>query len=121
MYPIVKQIHLILVIISVAFFQFRFWYYRSNRRNTPKIVKILPHSIDTLLFASGIALAVMAGFSPGNSPWLLYKLIALLVYIVFGILAMKKTGLWQWLGYLTATAAVVYIVFAATKKIPWPL
>lgn len=80
----------------------------------------MPHLIDTLLFASGISLAVMAGFSPQNSAWLLFKLIALLAYIMFGMLAMKKSGTTQWLGYIVATTAVIYMIFAATQKIPWP-
>lgn len=120
MYLNLKQTHVILVICSVVFFQFRYWYYRVNRRTPHKIIKIMPHLIDTLLFASGISLAVMAGFSPQNSAWLLFKLIALLAYIIFGMLAMKKSGTTQWLGYIVATTAVIYMIFAATQKIPWP-
>lgn len=121
MYAILKQTHVILVICSVVFFQFRYWYYHVNQRNPHKIIKIMPHLIDTLLFASGITLALMAGFSPTNSPWFLYKLLALLVYIVFGMFAMKKTGRLQWAAYLIATIAVVYMIFAAIQKVPWPL
>lgn len=121
MYPIVKHFHVILVVCSVSFFQFRYWRYHVKRQTPHKLIKIAPHLIDTLLFISGISLALMAGFSPLNSPWLLYKLLALMVYIVFGMLAMKKTGALQWAAYLIATFAVVYMIFAATQKLPWPL
>ncbi len=120
MYPIVKHFHVILVICSVSFFQFRYWQYRVGQVKTTRLVKIAPHVIDTLLFSSGIALALMVGFSPLNSPWLLYKLLALLAYILFGMLAMKRTGTLQWLGYVMATLAVIYIIYAATQKVPWP-
>ncbi|MEZ5470165.1 MAG: SirB2 family protein [Marinicella sp.] len=120
MYPILKQIHIILVICSLTFFQFRFWFYRVKQNELSKSFKVAPHVIDTLLFTSGIGLALMTGFSPGNSPWLLYKLMALLFYIVFGVLAMKKSGIMQWLGYLMATTAVAYIIFTATQKSAWP-
>ena len=80
----------------------------------------MPHVVDTLLLSTGIYLAWAAGFSPVSSNWLLFKLMALLVYIVMGYLAMKKSGLLQWSTYLLATSAVLFILMAATTKQPWP-
>ncbi len=120
MYPIVKHFHVILVVSSIALFQFRFWRYQITRHTTPKLMKILPHSIDTLLLISGVFLAVWVGFSPLYADWLLYKLLALLAYIIFGFLAMKKAGFMRWLGYVLATLAVIYMVMVATQKTTWP-
>jgi len=119
MYPIVKQFHVILAITSISLFQFRYWFYKVPQRNPYQWMKILPHLIDTLLMTLGISLAVMASFSPFNSPWLLYKLMALFAYIIFGMYAMKRSGLQQWLNYVMASVAIVYMLFAATYKSPW--
>ncbi len=120
MYPIVKQSHVILVLISVALFQLRYWRYKVPKQTPPKLIKISPHVIDTLLLISGVALAVMAGFSPLNSGWLLAKLLALVIYILAGTWAMKASGQRQWNAYLLATVAVIYMLLVATHKLAWP-
>jgi len=120
MYPIVKQFHIILVIISVCLFQFRYWRYQVQGKPANLLIKIAPHTIDTLLLLSGLSLAIFAGFTPVNSPWLLTKLIALLAYIGFGIIAMKKSGWIQWTSYLCATLAVIFMIYVARHKMIWP-
>jgi len=52
-----------------------------------RFVKIAPHVIDTVLLVTAIALAVMGPWNPLHHPWLLGKIIALLVYIGFGMMA----------------------------------
>jgi len=52
--------------------------------------KVLPHLIDTLLLVSGIALALSIQQYPFTVGWLTAKLIALLAYIVFGSIALKR-------------------------------
>lgn len=120
MYPIVKQIHVILVVVSICLFQFRYWRYQVQNHPTNLLVRIAPHGIDTLLLVTGLALLMMAGFSPMNSSWLMAKLIALVVYIGFGMLAMKKFAWLQWVSYLIATTAVIYMIYCARYKVIWP-
>ncbi len=120
MYPIVKQFHLMLVALSIGLFQFRYWRLQVQQKSSVTWLKVAPHVIDSLLLLSGITLAIMAGFTPGNSPWLMAKLMALLVYIRCGLLAMKKTGPAQWMGYWIATIAVIYMVYLAINKDIWP-
>ena len=52
-------------------------------------VKVLPHVISTILLVSGIALAVHLSMSPGNQPWLMAKIIGLIVYVGLGVAAFK--------------------------------
>lgn len=121
MYPIVKQLHVILVITSITLFQFRYWRFQVYKQTPHRFFKVLPHGIDTLLMLSGIGLAVMAHISPINSSWLLYKLLLLLAYILLGTLAMKRQGMTQWLSYLLASAVVLYMLLIAYHKTAWPL
>jgi len=120
MYPIVKHFHVILVITSITLFQYRYWMYHVNKRNAPKAMKILPHCMDTLLLISGITMAIWIGLSPLQVDWLLFKLVALLFYIILGMLAMKKSGITQWFCYVAASLAVVYMIMAANQKSALP-
>lgn len=119
MYLIVKQIHFWLVLMSITLFQFRYWFYKFRTVEPPRLARILPHLLDSLLLLSGVTLAWMAAINPLQHSWLGVKLLALLGYIVFGTLAMKHTGRWQWLGYLLATAAVLYMLWLAIHKTLW--
>ena len=55
-----------------------------------RLVRIAPHVVDTMLLASAIALAVLARLSPLQHGWLAAKILALLVYIVLGSIALKR-------------------------------
>ena len=120
MYPIVKQFHVWLVLISITLFQFRYWYFKVRQQSPGRVLRILPHLTDTLLLTTGVWLAWLLALNPLQVDWLGIKLLALVVYILMGTLAMKKTATAQWTGYLLATLAVLYMLWAATHKLVWP-
>ena len=51
--------------------------------------RIAPHSIDTILLISAIALAIETQQSPFTHNWLTAKVLALLLYISLGYMALK--------------------------------
>lgn len=51
--------------------------------------KVVPHVVDTVLLLSAIALAVTLPLNPANTPWLLAKVIGLVLYIGLGVVALK--------------------------------
>lgn len=118
MYPALKHSHALLAVISILLFQFRFWAFAVKARRPGKFYKISPHVIDTLLLATGITVAVLVGFTLGNSPWLLTKIVALFFYVGFGVLAMRGGGQKRWLGYILATLTFFYIAAVAVTKNP---
>lgn len=83
-----------------------------------KIVKVIPHIIDTILLISGIILAIHLSLSPHEQPWLAAKLITLFLYIGFGLLLIRwgTTQTRQWTGLLGGLMAYLYIVGAAHSK-----
>lgn len=85
-----------------------------------RLIKIAPHIIDTLLLGSAIWLAVQYGLSPGETPWLLAKIIALLVYIGLGTVALKrgKTKRIRIVAWVAALFTFAYIVAVAMTKSP---
>ena len=76
--------------------------------------------IDTVLLLSAVALAWMALLNPIRTPWLLAKILALVVYVAFGVVALRP-GLPRPLrvaAWLAALATVGYIVSVAITKTP---
>jgi uncharacterized membrane protein SirB2 len=85
-------------------------------------VRILPHVNDTLLLASAIALAVMSRQYPFVMDWLTAKVLALVLYIILGSIALKrgKTRPIRITAFLTALAVFGYIVAVAFSRSPMP-
>lgn len=103
------------VVISLSLFFLRFFlYYAKSQPVKPaKLLKILPHINDSLLLCSGVALISITKFIPFTpaAPWLTYKLAALLLYIIFGYLAMKAgSSLKKRMVYFCAALASVLII-----------
>ena len=82
-----------------------------------------PHAIDSLLLISGIWMAVNLHVDPVNSPWLAAKLVALLVYIGLGFLALRlgKSYRLRVIALIGALACVAYIALVALTRSPLPL
>ena len=55
-----------------------------------RLTKVLPHVIDTVFLASGIALIWILRLPVLSQPWLLAKLVALVVYILLGMVALRR-------------------------------
>ena len=115
----IKTIHVVCVVLSFSGFFLRgVWMMLESTLLQHRLVKIFPHVVDTLLLTSAIILAVQWRISPLEQSWLLAKIIALLVYILVGIVALrhgrsKKVRVLAWLfGLLT----FLYIVAVANTK-----
>ncbi len=117
-----KLIHVSFAVLSIVGFIVRgIFMIKDSPLLSAKVVKIAPHIIDTVLLVSAIALAIAAGLSPHAQPWLAAKLIALPLYIVLGVLALKpgrpksfRIGAW-----CAAILVFAFIVSAAVTKSPW--
>ncbi|HOP15493.1 MAG: SirB2 family protein [Chromatiaceae bacterium] len=81
-----------------------------------------PHLIDTTLLVSGIWMAANLHFSPANSPWLTAKIVALLIYIALGFVALRlgRTYRIRIAAFTAALACFAYIGLVAVKRSPWP-
>ncbi len=116
---LVKAIHVACALLSIFGFTVRgILMMRNSAILQMRLIKIAPHIIDTLLLASAIWLAVQYGLSPGENPWLLAKIIALLVYIILGTVALKrgKTKQIRIIAWLAALLVFAYIVAVAATK-----
>jgi len=93
-----------------------------NKPLNHKLWKILPHVNDTLLLLAAVGLLVVYQWNPIEIPWLLAKLVALVVYIGLGMMAFKfgKTLTQQRMYFFLAIIVFVYIMKTAiTKQAMW--
>lgn len=120
MYPLLKHVHLLFIALSfIMFFLRGIWMLTGSGMLQKKIVKIIPHILNTFLLLSGIAIAVYLGASPGANPWLLAKLIGIVVYIGLGVAAFKasKPSIQRVL-WLLALLVFIDIAAIAVSKSP---
>jgi uncharacterized membrane protein SirB2 len=115
---LLKELHVAFAYLTVASFVVRglLSIAESPLRNA-KWMKVAPHVIDTFLLLFGIALAVTLTISPLTNGWLMAKIIGLIAYIGFGVMAMRaKTRGLKIVGFTAAIAAVGYIFAVAYSK-----
>ncbi len=85
-------------------------------------VRVLPHVIDTVLLASAIALAVLTAQYPFAQPWLTAKVVALVLYILLGTVALRRgrTRRVRIVAWFLALLVFGYIVAVAMTRVPLP-
>jgi uncharacterized membrane protein SirB2 len=118
-YLALKHIHISLAIISVSFFVLRYiWRHQSSVRLQQRWVKIAPHAIDSALLLSAIGLMVWSEQYPLQQTWISAKIVALIGYIMFGILALKctTTSKRTHLYFCAALGCVFLMVWLARTK-----
>lgn len=121
LYSLVKLIHISCVIISLSGFAIRGTLKLIDSGLLQnKLVRVLPHVVDTFLLVSAIALVVMSGMYPWLVNWVGVKLLALVAYIVTGSIFMRSRhkGLTQYSWFLVSLLLAAYIVVVALTKSP---
>ena len=119
-YVAVRQLHLASVALTLGLFLVRLaWMIWSPERLQRVWVKVVPHAIDTVLLLSGAWLAWQLG-TAGIRGWLPAKLIALVLYIVLGSVALRRART-RGLRIAAAVGALLtfaYIISIAVTKSP---
>ena len=120
MHEILKHTHLTALGISFLLFFVRgYLMMRESPFGKNRALVITPHIVNLLLIGSGISLAVFLHLNPGNQPWLVVKLVALVLYIVLGILTFKHPKLLvRKILWLLALLVFAFIVSVAVSKNP---
>jgi uncharacterized membrane protein SirB2 len=121
---VLKTLHIGCVLLSGTGFALRsIWMWRGSPWLQARTTRILPHVVDSLLLISAILLAVRIHQYPLIHGWLTAKVAALVLYIVFGMIALKRgrTRLQRTLAALAAMAVFVYIVAVAVTRAPLPV
>lgn len=117
----IKYFHMSLAMLSLAGFAVRGWWsIRGSVLLQRRWVRVSPHIVDTLLLTTAVLLMIILRQHPGNQGWIAAKLIALLFYIGFGTLAIKRapTALSKSIFFGLAIVTFAYIIGAALAHDP---
>lgn len=118
-YTAIKNIHIACVALSGSLFLLRgIWSLRESAMLRQRWVKVVPHIIDTLLLASALTMVVLSGQYPFVQGWLTAKVVALVLYIVLGSVALKrgKTKPARYGAFIGALAVFGYMVGVAVTR-----
>ena len=122
MYMMLKHTHLTAIALSVLFFIVRYiWVMTDSAMMQKKLVKVAPHVIDTVLLSSAIGLCIVLSQYPFSVAWLTEKVIGLVLYIFFGLFALKfgKTKLQKTVAFGLALGVIALMGKLAVSKQPW--
>lgn len=120
-YPLLKYLHVGCVALSgTGFFVRGLWMINDSPLLKRRWVRIVPHIVDTVLLGSAITMVVMSAQYPFAKGWLTAKLIGLVVYIICGMMALKRgrTRILRILFFAAALLAFAYIVSVALTRSP---
>ena len=118
-YLVVKHLHITFAVISGSFFLLRgIWMLRNSAMLQRRWVKVVPHAVDTLLLTTALIMVFWSGQYPFVQAWLTAKVIALIVYIGLGTVALKRgrTKAARVSALLAALAVFAYIVAVALTR-----
>lgn len=122
-YLLLKHLHVTCVVLSGTGFALRaYWMLTASPLLQHRLTRSLPHLVDTLLLGSALLMAWMSGQYPFVHGWLTAKVLGLLAYIGFGMMALKRgrTRAVRLRFVVLAVLAYAYIVSVALSRQAWP-
>lgn len=91
LYDWVRRAHVISIHLSFTLFLARgAWVLSGRKLPAHPLLRVLPHTVDTILLASAIWLTTIIQQYPFRDGWLTAKVLLLLVYIVLGSIALRR-------------------------------
>jgi uncharacterized membrane protein SirB2 len=123
-YLAVKHLHMGCAALSGSLFLLRgIWMLRASPLLQQRWVGIAPHIVDTVLLGSALVMVFWSGQYPFAQGWLGAKVLALVLYIVLGAIALKRgrTRRTRLLAFAGALAVFAYIVAVALTRHVYPL
>ena len=118
-YIVLKSIHVASVTLSLAGFLVRgVLMLADSPLVAARWLRVAPHVVDTVLLASAIWLAAAVGQYPFVHGWLTAKVLGVLVYIGFGLIALRRgrTKRIRAGAFCIALAAAAYVVAVALTR-----
>jgi len=118
-YAHIRSLHIACASLSIALFVLRGAMQLSGRNwRRWRWLRMAPHVNDTVLLSAAVALALMSHQYPIAQPWLTAKVVALLVYIGIGSVALRPgiSPRLQRLAFVLALSTVTYIIGVAVSR-----
>ncbi len=122
-YYSLKHVHVAAVVLSGSLFFIRgVWMLIDSPRLKRRWVRVVPHVVDTILLLSAISLTSIIQQYPFVHAWLTAKVVALMLYIGAGMIAIRhgKRKSVSAVAWIVALLIFAYIVLVAWRHNSWP-
>lgn len=122
MYLTIKTLHIAAAILTISGFVLRgYWMLVESTRLDRKFVRIAPHIVDSVFLATGLWLVWIMRLRVFDQPWLIAKLLALVAYVGFGMIALRRgrTKNVRAVAFAMALLTFAYITGVALTKSAW--
>lgn len=122
MYLALKYLHVTSAAVSLSLFLVRgLWMMMRSPRLQSRFARVVPHVVDTLLLGSAVALSIYIHRYPFVDDWLTAKVVAVVVYIVLGTIALKRgrTPGVRIAAFIAALAVFLWIAKTARLHALW--
>lgn len=121
-YTALKHAHISFVVLSYLMFVIRGALAVRGSYQPARWSNRLIHGVDVLLLVCGVSLAVLLQINPLTHPWLMTKLVLLVLYVVLAASLVRRgrTQMHRLLGYVLAQLIFLYIIWVAVSKNPLP-
>ncbi len=121
MYLAVKYVHVISVVLSLTGFFLRgILMMRDSPLLGARWIRVVPHINDTVLLVAALSLAAMSGQYPFVVGWVTAKVLGVIAYIIFGVLALRdaSTRRMRIICWFASLAVFGWIVSVALTRQP---
>ncbi|MCC6534949.1 MAG: SirB2 family protein [Burkholderiales bacterium] len=118
-YATAKSVHVVCVALSITGFVTRFALAaRGATVLDHPLARVLPHVNDTVLLGAAAGMLVVLRVNPFSVAWLSAKIAGLILYILLGMVALRRgrTARQRTAAFVTAVATFGYIVAVAIGK-----
>ena len=120
-YLLLRYLHTSMAVLTISGFMLRgYWMLTGSEKLQQRLTRVLPHIVDTIFLASGIAMLVVASLNPFSQSWLVAKFAGLLLYILLGTVALRRgsTPQIRSLAFVAALSMYAYVIGVALSKSP---
>lgn len=120
-YLLLRHLHTSMAVLTISGFMLRgYWMLTGSEKLQQRLTRVLPHIVDTIFLASGIAMLVVASLNPFSQSWLVAKFAGLLLYILLGTVALRRgsTPQIRSLAFVAALSMYAYVIGVALSKSP---
>lgn len=120
-YPQIKAVHVHAIGLSFAIFFVRGMLMLAQSRFTNhKLLRYLSYTVDTILLAAALVLAVLLNQYPFVHAWLTAKVLLLIAYIVLGVMALRAAKSQQARVFAFIAACLTFaMIFAVARAHHW--
>lgn len=113
-YSTVKTLHASCALLTLLLFIWRGRLAIEGGRISRRWLRLVPDSVDTLLLGTGVLLVFLTGQYPLASAWVTIKLLAVLVYIALGFVALsfgrsRRQRQAAWVAAMLVFAGIVWL------------